>query len=322
MGGMQEFSSISVSSYEAGSLADKLTEQSRDGWSVAGIVQAGSSITAYLSRDVEPESTSGAEATDGVSEPSPADNDQEPATGSAATGSAAIGALGGAAAMGVATGEPSLPTADEDADAEDSGTDDAQSDEPDTEHHDEPADATDADSDGQDGGDQIDDLPGWAAVASSTGSGSIAGATGMSGTESGSIEEAAAALPEVAAERDSTLPDGAGAAVLGASALGADAAASEASTAITDSVVETGDVPASTADTANAVTAADAAASASSEATAADTGAAAEAAAAGAAPAGWYADPSSRFELRYWDGTQWTEHVSRAGQQYTDPPIA
>ena len=46
------------------------------------------------------------------------------------------------------------------------------------------------------------------------------------------------------------------------------------------------------------------------------------AAAAGAAPAGWYSDPSSRFELRYWDGNQWTEHVSHAGQQYTDPPVA
>ncbi|MFZ8998733.1 MAG: DUF2510 domain-containing protein [Ilumatobacteraceae bacterium] len=40
------------------------------------------------------------------------------------------------------------------------------------------------------------------------------------------------------------------------------------------------------------------------------------------APAGWYADPSGRFELRYWDGGQWTEHVSRAGQQFTDPPVA
>ena len=30
---------------------------------------------------------------------------------------------------------------------------------------------------------------------------------------------------------------------------------------------------------------------------------------AAAAPAGWYADPSSRYELRYWDGSQWTEHV-------------
>ena len=40
------------------------------------------------------------------------------------------------------------------------------------------------------------------------------------------------------------------------------------------------------------------------------------------APAGWYADPSGRFELRYWNGDKWTEHVSRAGQQSTDPPVA
>ncbi len=41
-----------------------------------------------------------------------------------------------------------------------------------------------------------------------------------------------------------------------------------------------------------------------------------------AVPAGWYADPAVRFELRYWDGSTWTEHVSRAGQQFTDPPVA
>ena len=41
-----------------------------------------------------------------------------------------------------------------------------------------------------------------------------------------------------------------------------------------------------------------------------------------AVPAGWYADPAGRFELRYWDGGTWTEHVSRAGQQFTDPPVA
>ena len=41
-----------------------------------------------------------------------------------------------------------------------------------------------------------------------------------------------------------------------------------------------------------------------------------------AVPAGWYADPSGRYELRYWDGNAWTEHVSRAGQQFTDPPVA
>ncbi|HAP78395.1 MAG TPA: hypothetical protein DCR14_20220 [Acidimicrobiaceae bacterium] len=39
-------------------------------------------------------------------------------------------------------------------------------------------------------------------------------------------------------------------------------------------------------------------------------------------PAGWYADPAVRFEMRYWDGGTWTEHVSRAGQQFTDPPVA
>jgi hypothetical protein len=41
-----------------------------------------------------------------------------------------------------------------------------------------------------------------------------------------------------------------------------------------------------------------------------------------AAPAAWYADPSRRFELRYWDGKEWTEHVARGGQQFTDPPVA
>jgi hypothetical protein len=41
-----------------------------------------------------------------------------------------------------------------------------------------------------------------------------------------------------------------------------------------------------------------------------------------AVPAGWYADPAGRYELRYWDGTTWTEHVSRAGQQFTDAPVA
>jgi hypothetical protein len=43
---------------------------------------------------------------------------------------------------------------------------------------------------------------------------------------------------------------------------------------------------------------------------------------AAAAPAGWYADPAGRFELRYWDGDKWTEYVSRGGQQFTDPPVA
>ena len=41
-----------------------------------------------------------------------------------------------------------------------------------------------------------------------------------------------------------------------------------------------------------------------------------------ASPAAWYADPSKRYELRYWDGKEWTEHVARGGQQFTDAPVA
>lgn len=35
--------------------------------------------------------------------------------------------------------------------------------------------------------------------------------------------------------------------------------------------------------------------------------------------AAWHADPTGRHELRYWDGAQWTEHVSDAGVQSTSP---
>ena len=33
---------------------------------------------------------------------------------------------------------------------------------------------------------------------------------------------------------------------------------------------------------------------------------------------GWYPDPMARHELRYHDGTSWTDHVSSAGVQSTD----
>jgi len=36
---------------------------------------------------------------------------------------------------------------------------------------------------------------------------------------------------------------------------------------------------------------------------------------------GWYADPSGRYDHRYWDGTAWTEHVSRAGEASTAPVV-
>ena len=38
------------------------------------------------------------------------------------------------------------------------------------------------------------------------------------------------------------------------------------------------------------------------------------------APANWYPDPMGRHELRYWDGSQWTEHVSSHGRQAVDAP--
>jgi uncharacterized protein YxjI len=36
-------------------------------------------------------------------------------------------------------------------------------------------------------------------------------------------------------------------------------------------------------------------------------------------PANWYPDPTSRHELRYWDGTAWTDHVSDQGVTGHDP---
>ena len=38
-------------------------------------------------------------------------------------------------------------------------------------------------------------------------------------------------------------------------------------------------------------------------------------------PAGWFADPLGRHQLRYFDGTQWTEHVSSNGRTAVDPPV-
>jgi uncharacterized protein YxjI len=36
-------------------------------------------------------------------------------------------------------------------------------------------------------------------------------------------------------------------------------------------------------------------------------------------PANWYPDPKGRHQLRYWDGSNWTEHVSTNGVTSTDP---
>lgn len=38
-----------------------------------------------------------------------------------------------------------------------------------------------------------------------------------------------------------------------------------------------------------------------------------------AQPADWYADPSGRYQHRYWDGYQWTNQVSSGGPSAIDP---
>ena len=38
-------------------------------------------------------------------------------------------------------------------------------------------------------------------------------------------------------------------------------------------------------------------------------------------PAAWYPDPFGRHELRYWDGSEWTNHVASGGNQDVDPPV-
>lgn len=36
-------------------------------------------------------------------------------------------------------------------------------------------------------------------------------------------------------------------------------------------------------------------------------------------PAGWYADPNGRYDLRYWDGSAWSPHVAAGGVVSADP---
>lgn len=42
----------------------------------------------------------------------------------------------------------------------------------------------------------------------------------------------------------------------------------------------------------------------------------------GMAAEGWRPDPTTRHELRYWNGAAWTEDVSDAGATGVDPPDA
>jgi Protein of unknown function (DUF2510) len=180
---MQEFSSVTASSYDAESLAPLLNEKAADGWSVVSIVAAGTNIVAYLQRDA-----------DGAS-----------------------------------------PAADDTA-AESPVIEEPAADDPFVAVEDAPA--------------ATDEPAGWATAPEETGEASVAALA----TQVSEPEPEAAPEPEVAPEPEPV---------------------AEAAPAAESAV-----------------------------------------------PAGWYADPSGRFELRYWDGNAWTEHVSRAGQQFTDPPVA
>lgn len=195
---MHEFDSLSVSTYEASSLAAKLTEKSSEGWDVVAIVPTGSDVTAYLKRS----------ATDSDSAPAPADASTAETPDAAGTGT-----------WGTAT--ESGPAA---AAAEPAGWGTA------------PESAPPAGSSWGSGG--------ATSGTDTTGSWGSGAATGGWGTST------PAATPSAPAAPSSSAPS----------------------------------TP--------------------------------------AVPPGWYADPAGRYELRYWDGSAWTEHVSRAGQQYTDPPVA
>jgi hypothetical protein len=203
---MQEFSSVTASSYDAESLAPLLNEKAADGWSVVSIVAAGTNIVAYLQRE-----TDGAPAAEAPADESPVEE---------------------------ALVEEN-PTSDEPT-ADDSPF-----------------------------------IPAAAAVAA--------------------VDEAPAAVDEPAGW--ATAPD-----------EPADAAADSTESSIADLAAQVSEPDPEPAVAEPAV----------AEPTVPDAAPAAES----AVPAGWYADPSGRFELRYWDGSAWTEHVSRAGQQFTDPPVA
>jgi hypothetical protein len=39
----------------------------------------------------------------------------------------------------------------------------------------------------------------------------------------------------------------------------------------------------------------------------------------GAVAPGWYPDPSGRWQVRWWDGAAWSDHVAAGGRRASDP---
>ena len=206
---MQEFSSVTASSYDADSLAPLLSEKSAEGWDVISIVSAGTNIVAYLSRDV-----------------SATDED---------TGEIDTPAFVEAAVVEEAADEVAADAVVEEAAIEELAADETPVDEV--------AEAAAIDEVIEVPSETVDEPAGWAAAPEET-----------TAPDEESVEDLAAQVVEPEPEPEPVVEEPAPA----------------------ESTV----------------------------------------------PAGWYADPSGRYELRYWDGTAWTEHVSRAGQQFTDPPVA
>ncbi len=222
---MHEFTSISVSSYDAASLADRLTEKSAEGWSVVTIVSAGTNVTAYL---------------------------QRPASGEAAA-APAMEAAEAAEPAAVAEAEPEAAVEE-------------------TAPEPEPAPV-------------VAEPAGWG-TAPETSHPTPEPVASSGATEAVTTEPAEPSIPSFSY---GTTPEP----QPQAQAQPEPQPVVEPTVAFTPIQEQT---PAAEP--------------------------AQQPAAAAVAPAGWYADPSGRYELRYWDGSQWTEHVSRAGQQFTDPPVA
>jgi len=201
---MQEFSSVTASSYDAESLAPLLNEKAADGWSVVSIVAAGTNIVAYLEREAD---EAAAAPADDVAATDPTAPDATPDADESAADSPFV-PVAAAAAATAAVDETPAP---------------------------------------------VDEPAGWASAPDEQ--------------AAEPAEPAEASVADLAAQVSEPEPE---------PAVAEPAVAEAAAAPVADSAV----------------------------------------------PAGWYADPSGRFELRYWDGAAWTEHVSRAGQQFTDPPVA
>lgn len=226
---MQEFESISASSYDPSALATKLTAKAAEGWTVVAIVPTGGDVTAFVTRERD-----GDDANDKEKESA------APASAATSTPAKAVDVIE-AETLSVESITPKP--------------------EPEPAPKPEP----------------VSEPSGWA----------IAPEPAAPTPEPASPSPAAATLP-------TTTAGPAGGIVPGAAAAAAAAAQPAASQ------------PAVSQPAAVAPTAARAP----------------EPAPTPTVPAGWYADPAGRYELRYWDGGTWTEHVSRAGQQFTDPPVA